>query len=345
MQSNKNADISGDIAQFSEHLRTCIDSRQTLLAANGPAAALRLFNGFYEGLPNLTIDIYAQTLVFSNYSRTPESLRPWLDTALNVCQSLALADSALVKTRAANSDAERRGVFAWGNHLPAWIEEYQTRYALDLRLHQDEGFYLDTRGLRQWLKNNLAGKSVLNCFAYTGSLGIAALAGGASSVLQTDREARYLELAEESQRLNHLIGMQTLVSDFFRAVSKLKRDGRLFDCVILDPSIYSESSAGKVDLTRNWLGLVNKVRPLVAHEGLLIVINNGLFIPGSSVMDQLATLAGSGYIRFEKRIDVPQDFIGFEKTIRSQPPADPSPFNHPTKISVMRVTRKDKRRA
>jgi 23S rRNA (cytosine1962-C5)-methyltransferase len=53
-------------------------------------------------------------------------------------------------------------------------------------MHGDASFYLDTRNLRGWALEHLAGKSVLNTFAYTGSLGVAAKAAGASRVVHLD---------------------------------------------------------------------------------------------------------------------------------------------------------------
>ncbi len=75
-------------------------------------------------------------------------------------------------------------------------------YALDLRMNQDASLYLDTRNLRTWAKENLGGKTVLNAFAYTGSLGVAACGGGASRVVQLDLSRQFLNLAKTSYTLN-----------------------------------------------------------------------------------------------------------------------------------------------
>src|SRR5690606_11932283 len=114
----------------------------------------------------------------------------------------------------------------------------------------DSSFYIDTRALRAFLRENSGGKFVLNCFAYTGALGIAALAGGARSVLQTDLNADALKLARRSLNLNKFEGsMNLLPLDFFKAVSRLKTSKSLFDCVILDLPLFSTTDAGTVNLT------------------------------------------------------------------------------------------------
>ena len=58
-------------------------------------------------------------------------------------------------------------------------------------------------------------------------------------------------------------------------------------------------------------------------------------------MQMLETLCADGYLSMEALIPVPQDFIGYSATPVGTLPADPAPFNHPTKIAVLRVRRKD----
>jgi 23S rRNA (cytosine1962-C5)-methyltransferase len=132
-----------------------------------------------------------------------------------------------------------------------------------------------------------------------------------------------------------------IAGDFFRVAGRLRADQRLFDCVILDPPFFSSTQAGTVDLLGETSRLVNKVRPLVAHQGWLVVINNALFRSGKDFMAELEDLCHSPYIAFEQMIHIPPDITGFPDTIIGQPPTDAAPFNHPTKIAILRLTRKD----
>ncbi|HOA21137.1 MAG TPA: class I SAM-dependent methyltransferase [Anaerolineaceae bacterium] len=329
-------------AMLQSQLAVCLEARSSLLNDNREGA-LRLFNGFYEGLPGLVVDLYGKTLVISNHARDPEAVRKAAELALAFYQDkLPSISAALLKTRAAKEVQSQRGELVLGTNADKEITENKVRYALNLRLNQDSSFYLDTRLLRQYLRKNSDGKSVLNCFAYTGALGIAALAGGARNVLQTDLNADALKLARRSYGLNHFSGsMNLLPLDFFKAVSRFKTSRMLFDCVILDPPLFSTTEAGTVSLTENWLTLVNKVRPLVADGGLLIAINNALYLSGAELSESLESLTRSGYVEIETRIPVPEDITGYSATIRDKPPASPAPYNHPTKITVLRIHRKD----
>ena len=305
----------------------------------------RLFNGFYEGYPGLVLDRFKSTVVISNHLQ-PGAINPILsplqDWLLNHIKGL---DGILLKQRQHFNDRMRQGVMIHGKALPDRISEFGVIYALDLQLNQDASFYLDTRNLRRWLLENMAGLKVFNTFAYTGSLGVAAGAGGASHVVQTDLNQGFLKLSQRSWELNHLLPkkMSILTGDFFRVAGRIRHEDHLFDCVILDPPFFSITDKGRVDLQGETPRLINKVRPLVAHQGYLIVINNALFYPGKSFMGELDALCQSDYLSFVKKIDIPEDVTGYPETITESPPCDPSPFNHPTKIAILKVLRKDQR--
>jgi 23S rRNA (cytosine1962-C5)-methyltransferase len=226
--------------------------------------------------------------------------------------------------------------------LDSKIKEFNTWYALDLMLNQDASFYLDTRNLRKWVSENVRGKTILNTFAYTGSLGVAALAGGASRVIQLDRNHGFLNLAKTSYSLNGFpIGKQDFItSDFFAQVVKFKRSGERFDCVFIDPPFFSTSPRGTVDQNKESARLINKVRPLINDGGVLVAINNALYVSGEEYMRTLESLCEDGYLKIKEFISVPNDCTGTPETRVGQPITDPTPFNHSTKIAVMEVKRK-----
>lgn len=307
-------------------------------------SGLRLFNGFYEGIPGLVADLYGRTLVLANHADHPESLQPLIRASLAYyLERLPWLQAALVKIRRASSREERNGRLVYGQKADERIREGGVWYALDLRLNQDASFYLDTRTLRAWLRENLHERSLLNTFAYTGSLGAAALAGGARQVVQTDRSRKFLAVAQRTYALNCFPCREEdfIVGDFHRVVGRLKREGRLFDCVVLDPPFFTAANSGRVDLAGEMPRLINKVRPLVAHQGWLVAVNNALYVSGEGYLAELSRLCQDGYLQLETILPVPADVTGYAETRVGAPPVDPAPFNHPTKIVVLRVTRKD----
>jgi 23S rRNA (cytosine1962-C5)-methyltransferase len=308
--------------------------------------AFRLLNGFFEGSPDLVIDVYGRTLVVWNYAEDPQVNQEMVTQSWNYLMSqLPWLNAVLVKTRHAKEDADRRGVLVYGQTLARKVRENGIWYALDLTLNLDASLYLDTRLLRAWAREHLGNRRVLNTFAYTGSLGVAAMAGGARQVIQMDLNRRFLNLAKDSYSLNGFPVRRAdfRTGDFWAQASQLIRAGELFDCVFVDPPFFSVTQRGTVDLVSQSQKVINKVRPLVAHQGWLVVVNNALFVSGADYLRLLEGLCADGYLTVEERISVPSDFTGFPETRCGQPPVDPAPFNHPTKIVVLRAARKDGR--
>jgi len=329
------------LASLQPALAAALSARAALLDPRHETA-LRVFNGFYEGWPALCADVYGKTLVLHNYADPPAESTALIDSAAEFyLNALPWLNSVLVKSRHGETDDVKRGILLSGETLDRFVVENGVWYRVDLRLNQDSSFYLDTRGLREWLKANSAGKTVLNMFAYTGSLGVAARAGGASRVVQSDLSRQFLNIGKDSFVRNGF-PVQTkdfVASDFWPHVSHLKRENALFDCVVLDPPLFSRTRHGVVDLAEASARLLNKVRPLIADGGTLVTINNALYVGGAAYLQMLETLCADGYLSLETLIPVPQDFLGYAGTVPTLP-TDPAPFSHPTKIAVLRVRRK-----
>lgn len=305
--------------------------------------ALRLWNGFLEGCPELVVELYARTLVIHNYANPPALAEAAVAAVAAALQARwDWLRAVVVKTRFATTEEARQGVLLAGEAPDRRLCEDGVWYALELTLHRDTSFYLDTRGLRAWIRCHLAGKSVLNTFACTGSLGVAALAAGAARVVQTDRNRRFLNVAKTSLAINRLpVPKGGFVADDFWAVtSRLRRAGESFDCVLLDPPFQAQAPGGQVDLLHEYQRLLNKVRPLVADDGWLVAVNNALFLSGADYRRSLEELTADGYLSVEELIPVPADVTGYPETVVSHLPADPTPFNHATKIAVLRVRKR-----
>jgi 23S rRNA (cytosine1962-C5)-methyltransferase len=310
-------------------------------------AAFRLFNGFTEGWPTLAVDLYAETLVLHDYAAPGES-HASIAAAQEFYQTqLPWLSAVLLKSRHEKQPDKRNGVLLAGAALARKVREHGVWYAVDLQLNRDTSFYPDTRNLRAWLLRHATGQRVLNTFAYTGSLGVAAQAGGAASVVHLDLNRTFLNIAKTSYTLNGfpIHKGDFLAGDFWPQSSRLIRDGGLFECVLLDPPFFAATSKGIVDMERNYARLINKVRPLIADGGRLVAVNNALYVSGAAYLRTLETLCEDGYLAIEELIPIAEDFTGYASTRVPVGGIDPAPFNHSTKIAVLRVRRKDAQRA
>jgi 23S rRNA (cytosine1962-C5)-methyltransferase len=305
--------------------------------------AFRLFNGFTEGNPDIVIDLYARTLVIHNYADKPEqgvaSVRAVQQFLL---QRLPWIKAIVVKTRNSQDPEQRRGRVVYGETADQKILENGVWYAIDPMLNRDASLYLDTRNVRLWASQRLKDKSVLNTFAYTGSLGVSAQAGGAARVVHLELNRKFLNVAKTSYTLNGFPINKTdfQTGDFWPRINRFKSADERFDCVFLDPPIYSATTRGVVDLAQSYTRLINKVRPLINHDGCLVAINNALFVSGAAYVKEIESVCADGYLAIEELIPVPADFIGEPHAPLAALVTDPAPFNHSTKIVVLKVRRK-----
>ncbi len=309
-------------------------------------SAWRLFNGFTEGDPSLVVDLYGRSLVLFDHSLKGDEAKATAVTELARARWPWLK-TALWKQRKSPSQELRNGTLLFGAEadLDRKVEEDGVRYALKLDLNRDASLYLDTRPLRAWLKAHAPGQRMLNTFAYTGALGVAAKAGGAEKVVQLDLNKGFLNLAKNSYALNgfEVKRADFRAGDFFVEVGRLKREGALFDLVVLDPPLQSVTEKGRFDLQAELERLVNKLRPLVADGGALVLVVNALFVSGAELLERLGVLCADGYLEVTERLDAPDDVVGLSAQAPSWP-ADPKPFNHPSKMVVLRAKRKDGKR-
>lgn len=323
-------------------LEKAIAARGHLLDARHETA-IRLFNGFSEGNPNLVVDLYATTAIIHNYAEPAEDGAAAVDEALRVLQTcLPWIRVIILKIRNSPLTEERRGKILAGFIADRAVREHDVWYAVDLCMNRDASLYLDTRNLRGWALQHLKGKTVLNTFAYTGSLGVAALAGGAARVVQLDRSNLFLNLAKKSYEMNNfpILNKDFIVGDFWEQISRLNQKGRHFDCIFVDPPFFAVNQKGVVDMVNNSTKMINKVRPLINDGGYLVTINNALYVSGKEYMEILDNLCADGYLRIVELISVPNDFTGYPQTQVGTPITDPAPFKHSTKIAILEVRRK-----
>ncbi|HEX2996001.1 MAG TPA: class I SAM-dependent methyltransferase, partial [Anaerolineales bacterium] len=256
---------------ISSLLEKALEARASLFDERHETA-FRLFNGFIEGNSDLAIDLYASTLVIHNYADDSAQGGVLVEQTQQFLQSkLPWLRAGVVKARYGRLQDEKRGQPLFGEKLDTRIKEHGVWYSVNLLMNRDASLYLDTRHLRKWLSENMRGKTILNTFAYTGSLGVAAMAGGAARVVQHDLNREFLNVAKTSYTLNGfpIHKEDFIAADFFTLVGKVKRSHESFDCVVIDPPFFSATSKGKVDQVHESARLINKVRPLVNNGGNL----------------------------------------------------------------------------
>ncbi len=197
------------------------------------------------------------------------------------------------------------------------------RFWIRLRQARHPGLFLDHAPLRAMLSapNACRGLRVLNTFAYTGSLGIAALHGGASEITTLDLSKATLAWARENFELNsapegcaHFVG-----GDFFEEVPRLKRRGRRFDVVISDPPSFSRGRRGNFSTSRDLGRLHDELFSVLSPGGRLITSINSANVSArefESAVRESAERCGIE-ARILSRIEQPGTFPVFRGEPRS----------------------------
>ncbi|HVN56260.1 MAG TPA: class I SAM-dependent rRNA methyltransferase [Anaerolineaceae bacterium] len=213
----------------------------------GETDAYRLVHAESDGLPGLIVDRYPGLLVTQILSAGAEA---WKEVLVEILAEETGLDQVYersdVDVRRLEGLPERVGPLR-GAEPPerAEICENGLRFLVDVKRGHKTGFYLDQRANRTRLVPWAAGKSVLNCFSYTGGFTLAALRGGARTVLSVDTSTDALALAAENVRLNGFPGDRAawLEGDVFHVLRSFRDQARSFDLIVLDPPRFAPTSA------------------------------------------------------------------------------------------------------
>ncbi len=161
---------------------------------------------------------------------------------------------------------------------PRVVEEAGLRFEIDLCRYLDTGLFLDHRATRAMVRDEAAGRRVLNLFAYTGSFSVYAAAGGAESTLSVDLSRTYQDWTCRNLALNglDLASNRLERADVLRFLDEAARAGRRFDLIVLDPPSFSNSKRMRavLDVQRDHPRLIEGCLRLLEPGGVLYFSNN-----------------------------------------------------------------------
>ncbi|MFA1559658.1 class I SAM-dependent methyltransferase [Aliivibrio fischeri] len=282
---------------------------------NPPSELRRLFHGrgqCFEGLEQITVDWLqakdstGQLVVALFKEQTPEFVEQ-LVVKLN-----KLAETSLWKVANGTSILlqHRYQEFAptqvvWGeeNTFPV-VEESNLKYQLELKKNQNMGIFLDMRYGRKWVQAHSEGKSVLNLFAYTCGFSVAAIAGGATQVVNLDMAKASLGRGRDNHRLNQhdLSKVKFLGHDIFKSWGKIKKLG-LYDLIIIDPPSFQK---GSFALTKDYQKILRRLPSLLTETGEVLACVNSPAVSTDFLIDGMAEEAPE--LKFVERLDNPPEF-------------------------------------
>ena len=213
-----------------------------------------LIHGESDDLPGLIVDRYAEWLVVQFLSSGSEHWRrEIIDALVSEVQPRGIFERSDADVRELEGLEPQIGLL-WGDAPPALLEIHLhgLRYWVDLYSGHKTGYYLDQRENHTIVKKFADGKDVLDCFCYTGSFSVGALAAGAASVTAVDSSADALALTEKNIALNGLEERRfsKIQGDVFQILRKMRDERKSFDLIVLDPpkfapTVFTGRAGGK----------------------------------------------------------------------------------------------------
>ncbi|WP_222912001.1 class I SAM-dependent methyltransferase [Pseudomonas sp. DNDY-54] len=289
---------------------TTLQHHLTTALADVPAETRRLFHGrgrCWDGLEHVTVD-WLQGVVLVSLFRAPTeaelaslmtSLRALVQTSswrASGAHSLLLHHRYLPDSRIEQLE---------GEPIEEWvITENGLRYKLDLGIKQNNGLFLDMRYGRRWVQAHAQGKRVLNLFAYTCGFSVAAIAGGATHVVNLDMARAALSRGRDNHRLNeHDLSKVTFLGhELFKSWGKVKKSGP-YDLVIIDPPSFQK---GSFALSRDYQKILRRLPEMLTPTGTVLACINDPDTGPDFLIEGVAAEAPE--LVFQQRLENPPEF-------------------------------------
>ena len=258
------ADVAIDAAFLATKLKRALALRETFYRA----PFYRLVNAEGDGLPGLTIDRFADTIVVQISTAGMEALLEPLLTALG--ETLHPAHIVL------RADAPARALEGLDSYVRAGeagritVEENGVRYFADVAAGQKTGWYYDQRDNRDFIASLSGGKSVLDAYCYSGGFALGAARAGAKEVAGLDSSAPALALAEDGAAANDLKA-NFVKTDVFEELERLWAAREKFDVVVADPPPFVKAKKDLEAGAKAYRKLARLAASVTAPAGLLLL--------------------------------------------------------------------------
>lgn len=273
-----------DQAFFDRRIARAKEVRQDLVARQG-LTGYRLVAAESDGLPGITIDKYDNLIVCQLLSAGAERFKSNIVVALEThFPDHVIYERSDVDVRKKEGLSLTTGVLSGTLGSPeTTIDENGLKILVDIQQGHKTGFYLDQRDSRAALEKYVEGKTVLNCFCYTGTFSLYALRGNCKQVTNVDVSQPALDTAKRNIELNQLdlSKVDFVQQDVFKLLREYREQGRKFDVIVLDPPKFVDSKANLTSACRGYKD-INMVAMSILNPGgyLLTFSCSGLMETG-----------------------------------------------------------------
>lgn len=254
-----------------------------------PARGIHCYRVYERDVPDvpLIVDRYHDYFHVAEYerahSRTAAQQADWFDRMRR-----AIADTAGVPTdhvimkekHRQRGTSQHEKLDDAGRTMTVLEGSPPLKFEVNLTDYIDTGLFLDHRQTRQMVREQAAGKRVLNLFCYTGSFTVYAASGGCTSSVSVDLSNTYLAWAKRNMQLNALFSpahraVCADVMEFLREHPKPGPEGA-YDLVITDPPTFSNSKSLQDDweVGMKHAEMLQLLVPLLSPQASVFFSNN-----------------------------------------------------------------------
>lgn len=231
----------------------------------------RLVHAEADGLPGIVIDRFGDVAVIQPNAAWAEAHLPQLVAALQAVTGVStVVKNATGRSRGLEGLNEENLVLAGGVNAPIPVPMNGATYLADVTGGQKTGLFFDQRPNHAFAAALARDARVLDVFAHVGGFGLAALAGGAASVLAVDASGPALALAGQGAEASGFADrFTTRQGDAFEVLEALGAEGARFDVVICDPPAFAPAKPALEAGLRAYERIARLAAPLVAPGGYL----------------------------------------------------------------------------
>jgi 23S rRNA (cytosine1962-C5)-methyltransferase len=237
--------------------------------------AYRIIHGESDFLPGLIVDLYADFAVMQCHTLGMDRLRDVLISALQqVIKPAGIYERSDVGTRKPDGLEDFPTGLRAGKEPPELVEilENGLIFCVDVREGQKTGFFLDQRENRRLVGQLAQGKTVLNCFGYSGGFSVYAAHGKADRVTTVDVSDKAIDLARCNMQRNGFDpdAHPCIEANVFDYLVQCRDDRQKFDVVIIDPPAFVKSQDALKNATRAYISLNRKAMDVLNPGGILV---------------------------------------------------------------------------
>ena len=248
-----------------KRIEAAADFRQSLAI---DATAYRLIHGEADLLPSLIVDRYGDYLVVQTLSQGMDRLLPAVVRILSdVFHPQGILARNDPRARVLEGLEQRIDVLAGDIPETVQVTELGIEYAVNLRLGQKTGLFLDQRENRAAAMQYARGR-LLDCFSYHGGFALALGRGSQETIAYDVSEDAVARIRANGVRNG--VAIDARAGNVFDELRGLERLGERFDTIVLDPPAFAKNKSAVAKAVTGYKEINLRALRLLSAGGTLV---------------------------------------------------------------------------